>query len=101
LIDNAIKYGTEGDKIEIRFFDMDKNILVEIADNGPGIAEKHLPRLFERFYRVDKSRARDQGGTGLGLAIVKHIIEGHNQSINARSTEGVGTTFSFTLGKAK
>lgn len=99
LIDNATKYGKEGGKIEVRFFDMDKNILIEIADDGPGIAQEHLPRLFERFYRVDKSRARDQGGTGLGLAIVKHIIEAHDQTINVRSTEGVGTTFSFTLEK--
>lgn len=99
LIENATKYGREGGKIEVRFFDMDNNILVEIADNGPGIAQEHLPRLFERFYRVDKSRARDQGGTGLGLAIVKHIIEAHDQTINVRSTEDVGTTFSFTLEK--
>lgn len=99
LIDNASKYGKEGGKVEVGFFDMDKNILVEIADDGPGIAQEHLPRLFERFYRVDKSRARDAGGTGLGLAIVKHIIDAHYQTINVRSTEGVGTTFSFTLEK--
>ena len=78
---------------------MDNNIFVEIADNGLGIAEEHLPRLFERFYRVDKSRSRNEGGTGLGLAIAKHIIEGHGQSIGVRSTEGVGSTFSFTLKK--
>lgn len=100
LIDNAIKYGKENSKIEVRFFDMEDNILIEVADDGPGIAAEHLPRLFERFYRVDKSRARDAGGTGLGLAIVKHIMEGHEQTINVRSTVDVGTTFSFTLEKS-
>lgn len=100
LIVNSIKYGKQGGETELRFYDMDENILTEISDNGIGIAKHHLPRLFERFYRVDKSRARDQGGTGLGLAIVKHIIEAHNQTINVRSAEGVGSTFSFTLKKA-
>jgi two-component system phosphate regulon sensor histidine kinase PhoR len=79
---------------------MDENILVEVADNGLGMSEEHLPRIFERFYRVDKSRSRNVGGSGLGLAIVKHIVEAHNQSINVRSTEGAGSTFSFTLEKA-
>lgn len=100
LIVNAIKYGKENGTIEVRFFDMDQNILVEVSDDGVGIAKQNLPRLFERFYRVDKSRSREQGGTGLGLAIVKHIIEAHQQTINVRSTEGVGSTFSFTLKKA-
>lgn len=99
LIVNSIKYGKEGGTTEVRFYEMGENILVEVADDGIGISEKNLPRLFERFYRVDKSRSREQGGTGLGLAIVKHIIEAHKQSINVRSTEGVGTTFSFTLRK--
>ncbi|MES2836408.1 MAG: ATP-binding protein [Bacteroidota bacterium] len=100
LIVNSIKYGKEDGLTEVRFYDMDQNILVEVSDNGPGISKQHLPRLFERFYRVDKGRSRDQGGTGLGLAIVKHIIEAHQQTINVRSTEGVGSTFSFTLKKA-
>lgn len=100
LIVNSIKYGKDGGKTLIKMFDMDENILIEVADNGTGIAEDHLPRLFERFYRIDKSRARTSGGTGLGLSIVKHIIEAHNQTINVRSTPGVGSTFSFTLKKA-
>lgn len=100
LIVNSIYYGNEGGKTEIRFFDFDENILVEIADNGRGIAEEHLPRLFERFYRVEKSRSRHDGGSGLGLAIVKHIIEAHNQTINVRSSINKGATFSFTLAKA-
>jgi two-component system phosphate regulon sensor histidine kinase PhoR len=101
LIDNSVKYGNEGGSTTASFYDMDDNILVEITDNGIGISEEHLPRLFERFYRIDKHRSREQGGTGLGLAIVKHIIEAHEQTINVRSTVGVGTTFAFTLQKAK
>ena len=100
LMVNAIKYGKEGGEVLVRTFDMDENVLVEVADNGNGIAQKHLSKIFERFYRVDKSRDREQGGSGLGLSIVKHIIEAHNQSINVRSTIGTGTTFSFTLRKA-
>lgn len=99
LITNSIKYGKEGGRTQIGFYDMDQNLLIEIADNGLGINQKHLPRLFERFYRVDKSRSRVQGGTGLGLSIVKHIIEGHKQTINVRSAEGMGSTFGFTLEK--
>jgi len=101
LISNSIKYGKEGGKTEVRFFDMNDNILIEIADDGIGMSEEHLPRLFERFYRVDKNRSRKIGGTGLGLAIVKHIIEAHNQTINVRSTVNVGSTFSFILEKAE
>jgi two-component system, OmpR family, phosphate regulon sensor histidine kinase PhoR len=101
LLINSVKYGKEGGLTEFRFYDMDDNILVEVADNGIGIAQEHLPRLFERFYRVDKSRSRESGGSGLGLAIVKHIIEAHNQTINVRSTVGAGSTFSFTLQKAR
>lgn len=101
LVDNSIKYGRENGVVRASFFDMDENVLIEITDNGIGIAEEHLPRLFERFYRIDKHRSREQGGTGLGLAIVKHIIEAHDQTINVRSTVGIGTTFAFTLKKAK
>ncbi len=101
LMVNAINYGKEDGNIQIRFYDLDQNILIEVADDGLGIAEKHLPHLFERFYRVDKSRARHEGGTGLGLAIVKHIIEAHGQTISVRSGEGVGSTFSFTLEKSQ
>ena len=101
LVVNAVNYGNHEGYCEVRFFDMSQNILIEVADNGIGITEEDLPRLFERFYRVDKSRSRHQGGTGLGLAIVKHIIESHGQSISARSVPDKGTTFSFTLEKAK
>lgn len=100
LVMNSIRYGSENGETLVKFFDMHDNILIEVADNGIGIAEEHLPRLFERFYRTDKGRARVSGGTGLGLAIVKHIIEAHNQTINVRSTLDVGSTFSFTLKKA-
>ena len=99
LINNAINYSKKGGYIELRFFDIEDNILIEVSDDGIGIKKEHIPRLFERFYRVDKSRARNQGGTGLGLAIVKHIIEAHGQSINVRSTKNEGSTFSFTLKK--
>ena len=100
LLVNAIKYGKEGGEVLVRTYDMDQNVLVEVADNGQGIPQKHMNKIFERFYRVDKSRDREKGGSGLGLSIVKHIIEAHNQSINVRSTEGEGCTFSFTLKKA-
>lgn len=101
LIVNAIKYGRENGEVIIRAYDMDKQVLVEIADNGDGIPTEHLNKIFERFYRIDKSRDRDKGGSGLGLSIVKHIIEAHKQTINVRSTEGKGTTFSFTLKKSE
>lgn len=99
LITNSIKYGNEGGETLISCYDMDENVLVEINDNGIGIEKDHIPRLFERFYRIDTNRSREQGGTGLGLAIVKHIIEAHNQTINVRSTVGIGSTFGFTLKK--
>jgi two-component system phosphate regulon sensor histidine kinase PhoR len=100
LLDNSIKYGTENGKTKVSFFDMDENLLIEVTDNGIGVDTKDISRLFERFFRVDKSRSREQGGSGLGLAIVKHILEAHKQTINVRSTIGVGTTFAFTLQKA-
>jgi len=99
LFVNSIKYGKENGETLVKLFDMHDNILIEIADNGIGISEEHLPRLFERFYRTDKGRNRKDGGSGLGLSIVKHIIEAHNQTINVRSTVGFGSTFSFTLKK--
>jgi two-component system, OmpR family, phosphate regulon sensor histidine kinase PhoR len=100
LILNSIKYGVDNGVTKVSFYVMDKQILVEISDNGIGIEEKHLKHLFDRFYRVDKSRSRESGGSGLGLSIVKHILEAHNQSVNVRSTTGQGSTFGFTLDKA-
>lgn len=100
LINNSIKYGVEGGRTKVGFYEMGSNILVEVADNGIGIPERHLKHVFDRFYRVDKHRSRTAGGSGLGLSIVKHILEGHHQTINVRSTEGMGTTFGFTLEKA-
>ncbi len=101
LLLNSIKYGNENGTTKVSFYVMDKQILVEIADNGIGIEEKHLNHLFDRFYRVDKSRSRESGGSGLGLSIVKHIIEAHKQRVNVRSTPGKGSTFGFTLDKAQ
>lgn len=98
LIDNAIKYGNnENGRIRISFYNFHDNFLVEVRDNGIGISDENIKRVFERFYRTEQSRARDKGGTGLGLAIVKHIIEAHRQTISVRSNLGQGTTFSFTL----
>lgn len=99
LIANSIKYGKEGGHTKVSFYDMEQLILVEIADDGIGIGTDHIKHLFDRFYRVDKSRSRGQGGSGLGLSIVKHIIEAHKQTINARSTKDLGSTFGFTLAK--
>lgn len=103
LVLNSIKYGTENGRTKISFFDMDENVLVEVTDSGLGIPREELPRVFERFYRGDRSRSRKsgEGGSGLGLAIVKHIIEAHQQTINVRSMPGVGSTFAFTLRKGK
>lgn len=101
LIMNAVKYGNDNGKVEVRFYDMHNNILIEVSDDGVGIPQEDIPRIFERFYRVDKSRSREAGGTGLGLAIVKHILEAHKQSISVRSSENAGSTFSFTLKKGK
>lgn len=99
LVTNAIKYGKKKGYVKVGFFDMDDNVLVEVTDNGIGMEQDYLPRIFERFYRVDKSRSREQGGTGLGLSIVKHIIEAHDQTINVKSVPDQGTTFTFTLKK--
>jgi two-component system phosphate regulon sensor histidine kinase PhoR len=98
LIDNSIKYGrTDGHTVASIYVMDDKRVLIEISDDGIGISEEHLPRVFERFYRTDRARSRDIGGTGLGLAIVKHIIEAHDQTINIRSKPEIGSTFGFTL----
>ena len=100
LVVNSIKYGKEGGTTEVSIEDLVKNkVIVRVTDNGEGIQKQHIPRLFERFYRVDKSGARSEGGSGLGLAIVKHIIEGHNERIYVESQHGVGSEFSFTLEK--
>ncbi len=99
LIVNAIKYGNKKGEVVIGFYDLDLNILIEVSDNGEGIEQEYLPRLFERFYRTDGSRSREQGGTGLGLSIVKHILEAHKQTVNVRSEKGAGSTFGFTLKK--
>ncbi|MFT4061134.1 MAG: ATP-binding protein [Edaphocola sp.] len=102
LVENALKYGHEGGTVTTGFYMMDEGrVYIEVSDDGPGIAEYHLPRIFERFYRADRSRSREIGGTGLGLAIVKHIVEAHGQTITVRSKLGVGSSFGFTLEKGK
>jgi two-component system phosphate regulon sensor histidine kinase PhoR len=102
LVDNAIKYGKQNGTIEGSAYKIEgKNILVEISDDGYGIAEEHLPRIFERFYRTDLARARKAGGSGLGLSIVKHIIEAHEDTIHVRSKTDVGSTFGFILPAGK
>jgi len=100
LVVNSIKYGKEGGytKVKVEEYDKDR-IIVRVKDNGEGIEEEHLPRLFERFYRIDKNRSRKKGGSGLGLSIVKHIIEAHQEQIFVKSKIGQGTEFSFTLQK--
>jgi two-component system, OmpR family, phosphate regulon sensor histidine kinase PhoR len=100
LVSNAIHYGQEQGEVKFRFYDMDEHVLFEIADDGIGIPKEDLPRIFERFYRVDKSRSRNDGGSGLGLAICKHIMEAHQETLTVRSTEGIGSTFAFTMRKA-
>ncbi len=99
LITNAIKYGKENGTTNILVSVVMNRVVVEISDNGIGIKEDQLPRVFERFYRIDSNRSREQGGSGLGLAIVKHIIEAHNENINLKSTFGEGTIVTFTLKK--
>lgn len=100
LILNSIKYGREKGKTEVGLYDMDDLIFVEVTDNGIGVEKEHVSRLFERFYRIDKGRSRQDGGTGLGLAIVKHIIDAHEQTINVRSKPKSGSSFGFTLAKS-
>jgi len=102
LIVNSIKYGKKGGTTEISIENLIKNkVIVRVTDNGEGIEKANIPRLFERFYRVDKSGSRKEGGSGLGLSIVKHIIEAHNEKIYVESVFGVGSEFSFTLEKSK
>ncbi|MEL7589232.1 MAG: ATP-binding protein [Prolixibacteraceae bacterium] len=101
LMANAIKYGKKNGFVKVSFYDLKDSVMVEVMDNGIGVEKADLPRIFERFYRADKSRSREQGGTGLGLSIVKHIIEAHKQTINVKSVVDEGTTFTFTLEKAK
>ena len=102
LIVNSIKYGREKGTTEVSIENLIKNkVIVRITDNGEGIEKRHITRLFERFYRVDKSGSRKEGGSGLGLSIVKHIIEAHNEKIYVESEFGVGSEFSFTTEKAK
>ncbi len=101
LVGNGIKYGKKRGHVTVGFYDLHETVMVEISDNGIGMEKNDLPRIFERFYRVDKSRSREQGGTGLGLSIVKHIIEAHDQTINVKSAVDKGTTFTFTLAKGK
>lgn len=100
LINNSINYGNVKGTTTIRFFSLEELVLIEVSDNGPGIEPESLSRLFERFYRVEKSRTRNEGGSGLGLAIAKQIIEAHQKTITVRSTVGIGSTFAFSLDKA-
>jgi two-component system phosphate regulon sensor histidine kinase PhoR len=101
LISNAIKHSLEGGEVIVSFVPSKKNITIHVRDTGEGIPEEHLSRIFERFYRVDKSRSREKGGTGLGLAIVKHILEGHSTKAEVASTVGKGSDFSFKLPRSK
>ncbi len=97
LVDNAIKYNNPGGFVEVRLQEQNESVRVAVVDNGIGIAPQHIPRLTERFYRVDRSRSREQGGTGLGLAIVKHILNAHQTWLEIESTPGRGSTFAFCL----
>ncbi|MBL7812790.1 MAG: sensor histidine kinase [Bacteroidetes bacterium] len=96
---NSIKYGKEGGSTRFKLSDARGKVIVEVSDNGIGIPQAHLNRIFERFYRVEKSRNRESGGSGLGLSICKHIIEAHGEQIQVLSTEGAGSVFSFSLRK--
>lgn len=99
ILDNASKYSPNGATTTVRVLEEQASVTLSIVDGGPGIEQEHLPRIFERFYRVDKTRSRDVGGTGLGLAIVKHIVEAHGSKVSVVSKVGQGTTFSFELRK--
>ncbi|MEC8601891.1 MAG: ATP-binding protein [Bacteroidota bacterium] len=102
LIENSIKYGRENGTTEIVVQDLVENkIIVRVTDNGIGVKENHIDRLFERFYRVDQSGSRSSGGSGLGLAIVKHIVDAHDEKIYVESDFGIGSEFSFTIDKSK
>ena len=101
LIANSINYSRENGATTIRFYPINQSLVTEVSDNGIGISEKDAPRLFERFYRVEQSRNRNEGGSGLGLAICKHIIESHNQTIGVKSKLGEGSTFTFSLKKSQ
>lgn len=102
LVVNSIKYGKPNGVTTVGIDSYDnKRFVVKVVDNGEGIQQEHIPRLFERFYRVDQSRSRDQGGSGLGLSIVKHIVEAHNQTMLLKTVFGEGSEFSFTMEKAK
>jgi two-component system, OmpR family, phosphate regulon sensor histidine kinase PhoR len=100
LIDNAIRYTPSGGAVELSARESGDMITVSVQDNGRGIEEKHIPRIFERFYCVDKARSRDTGGTGLGLSIVKHIVRDHGGQVFVKSVPEQGSTFSFTIPKA-
>ena len=99
LLSNAISYTEEGGYIAVEVRTTEKEVEVSVADNGIGISPEHLPRVFERFYRVDKGRSREEGGTGLGLSIVKHIVEAHGGRVRVESKPGQGSRFSFFLPK--
>jgi two-component system phosphate regulon sensor histidine kinase PhoR len=99
LIDNAVKYTEGGGRVDVMATDEGQMARISVADTGCGIPRDHLPRIFERFYRVDKDRSRELGGTGLGLAIVKHIVEAHGTKVEVESEAGKGTVFSFILKK--
>ncbi|MDD4172227.1 MAG: ATP-binding protein, partial [Syntrophomonas sp.] len=99
LLDNAIKYSPDGGQIEVELEELNDRIKVSVKDNGIGIPPQDIPRVFERFYRVDKARSRKTGGTGLGLSIVKHALDKLNGQVTVESTEGRGSLFSFSLPK--
>ena len=101
LVDNAIKYGRAQGRVVVALVESDRTVRISVRDDGAGIAPEHQARIFERFYRIDKSRSRESGGSGLGLAISKHIVEAHKSSIRVKSAVGEGTTLEFKLDKPK